>query len=737
MKIPFLSLYLMVAALLLPGLVSAQTPDTAPATPANATSGTASSQEKVALQLPNAPLDTVLNQYEQFTGKILLRGQNVNAPSIRLVVPEPIPKDKAIRLIEAALLLNGISLVPGPDNTVKVLFSGPKSGPRTEGIPILTRLEDLPPGDQVVSFYMPLTYIDTAKFLPIVQQATSGNPYFSVVELKDAGAVMVTDTSTLIRQYHKLKELADVPPARLTREFVQLERADAERVAELLNQLIQGRKQNQQQTGGGGNPAGLPPGTPGTETGGSGSANYLSGDIQLTPDRRTNRILVICSPMAFPPIRDLIKQFDEAVELEKPFVRPLKYVAADEVLPVLGELLSEVEGDVKEGAAPTGTSSPTTGSAARNASGNNRTGSSSSSTSGGGGLSKADQLGDPDDDQAPRSLNVGKTRLIADKRSNAILIIGSPESVNKVSSILDSLDIEPRQVFLSTVIGQLTLTRETEFGIDILNKYNGGVAGSSISQPRTTSFIDPKTLITAGAFPAGAAGLSLYGAFGDTIDAYVRAFEESRNFKVLSRPSVFTSNNKKATIVSGRRVPVPTQTITDVNSGNSNTSISYEDVVLKLEVIPLINADNEVTLRIAQQNDSIVDNQEVDGNVIPVIGTQEVTTTIKVKNNNTVILGGLIEDTASRTEGGVPILKDIPLLGYLFKTTNVERPRSELVVMIQPRVIGQGESETVKSDEEAQRYIIAPDARDMSDATTPVRTQLKRKPPRGLEPAKQ
>ncbi|MDX6767341.1 MAG: secretin N-terminal domain-containing protein [Candidatus Methylacidiphilales bacterium] len=696
----------------------------------------ATSQEMVPLQLPNAPVETVLSLYEQYTGKTILRGQNITGPFIRLVVAEPVPKDKAVRLIEAALLLNGFSLVPGPDNTVKVLNVGQKGGPRTEGIPIFTRAEDLPPGDQVVSFFVPLTYIDTSKFMQVVQQAASGNPYFGLVEMKDAGAVLVTDTSTLIRQYLKLKELADVPPARLTREFVQLERADAERVAELLNQLIQGRKQNQQQTGGG-NPQGLPPGTPGAEGAGSSEANYLSGDIQLTPDRRTNRILVICSPLAFPPIKQLIQQFDEAVELEKPFVRPLKYVAADEVLPVLGELLSEVEGDVKEGASSGsagGTKAPQSGSTS-----NSRTsGSSSSSGSGSGsGINKSDQLGSPDDDQAPRSLNVGKTRLIADKRSNAILIIGSPESVNKVSSILDSLDIEPRQVFLSTVIGQLTLTRETEFGVDILNKYNSGIASSSVT-PSSQSKLRPApgSLLSAASFVGAANGLTVYGAFGDIIDAYVRAFEETRNFKVLSRPSVFTSNNKKAVILSGRRVPVPTQSTTDISTGNTNTSINYEDVVLKLEVIPLINSDNEVTLQIAQQNDSIVDTQIVDSNEIPVISTQEVNTTIKVGNNNTVILGGLIEDTASRTETGVPILKDIPLLGYLFKTTNINRPRNELIVMIQPRVIGQGESVSEKSDEEAKRYLLSPDAADAAQKTEPVRTQLKRpKPPRGLSPA--
>lgn len=673
-----------------------------------ASPGAAVDNDLEALQIPNTPVDQVLVTYEQLTNKRLLRSPNLVGPNIRLVVSEPLSKAERARLIEAALLLNGFSLVPGPDNTVKVLNIGQKN-PRSEGVPIYTRLEDLPPGDQVVSFFMPLTYLDTGKFTQIVQQNASGNPYAGIMDLKDAGAVVVTDNTSYIRQLVKLKELADVPPARLTREFVQMERADAERVAETINQLIQGRRQGQQQ--------GQVP-QPGAEAAAQlGGGNTLAGDIQLTPDRRTNRILVICAPTAFATVRDLILQFDEEVALEKPTIRPLKYISAAEVLPVLGELLSEEEGDLKKGTAGASGSRPRTPAAQPRTTG----GSSGSGSS----FSREEQLSAPDEDQAPVSVSVGKTRLIADKRSNAIFIIGSPESVNKVSTILDGLDIRPRQVFLSTVIGQLTLTRETEFGVDILNKYNNGIAGQS-NQARSTPFIDPKTLLTAGAFPAGAAGLTLYGAFGDTIDAYVRAFESTNNFKVLSRPSVFTANNKKAMIVSGRREPVPTQTITDISGGNINSSINYEEVVLRLEVVPLINADNEVTLQISQDNDSIVDTRIISDNEVPVIGKQSVNTTIKVNNNSTVILGGLIEDQAQRQESGIPLLKDIPLLGYLFKTTNVDRPRRELIIMIQPRVVGEDETEETKSTEEMQRYLVAPDAREAAESTKPVRTQIKR-----------
>lgn len=656
----------------------------------------------VTLQLPNAQIDTILLQYEMLTGKRVLKGPNLAGPPVHLVIRTPVATVEATRLIEAALLLNGYALVPGPDNTVKAVAVSQKN-PRSEGVPIFTRLEDLPPGDQVVSLYIPLTYIDSAKFAGIVTASGSGNPFSSVLELKDAGAVVVTDTTSYIRHVARLKELSDVPPARLTREFVQLRHADAERVAEVINQLIQGRRQNQQ------------PGTPGEPppAGVAGSANLLTGDIQLTPDRRTNRILVICSPVAYLAVRELIEQFDQSVGAEKPVVRPLKYVSSSDVLPVLGELLAE-DGDAARTAA--GSDAP----ARSAASGASRA--APAATGRAAGLSKDDQLDAPEDDQAPVSLSVGKTRLIADKRANSILIIGSPESVTKVSALLDTLDVQPRQVFLSTVIGQLTLSRETEFGVDILNKYNKGIAGQS-NQARSTPFIDPKTLLSAAAFP-GTGGLTLYGAFGDTIDAYVRAFETTNNFKVLSRPSVFTANNKKAVIVSGRREPIPEQTIRDVSTGNTNSSINFEDVVLKLEVIPLINSDNEVTLRIAQQNDSIVDNRVIDDNSIPVISTQMVVTTVTVANNSTVILGGLIEDEAQKQISGVPFLKDIPLLGYLFKTTRVERPRRELVVMIQPRVIAAGQESQPASDLEANRYLVAPDAREAADTPKPVRTQI-------------
>jgi len=690
----------------------------------------AAPEEMVSLQFPNSPVESILSQYETLTGKHLLRGPNLNGPAIYLVVKQ-VPKSEAIRLIEAVLLLNGYSLVPGPDNSVKILNIGiSQKGPRGEGIPLFTRVADLPASDQVVSFFLPLTYLDPEKAQQLFQSQGGQNTYSQVTPLKEAHALVLTDNTSVIRQLIKLKELVDVPPAKLTKEFVELKHADAERVAKLINSIIQGRRENKISTVGQAllpnqpSNTGVRPPTAGTSAN-MDEANYLSGDIQLIADDRTNRILVICSPDVFSYIRELIEEFDSVVNLETPVVRSLKYIAAADVLPVLGDLLSEEDKDVKNGANSSGSSraNPTrTGTTSGGATGGS-TGSSRTETA-----SKADILGSPDDDQAPMSLIVGKTRLIADKRSNAIIIIGSPEQVTKVSGFLDDLDIKPKQVLLSTVIGQLSLEKDQDFGVDILQKFQDKVASQSQTATRSSSFLDPRTLTSEAAFPFAGTGLQLYGAFGNTISAYVRALETISNFKVLSRPSVFTTNNRKAVISSGSSEPVPGQTTTDITSGNTTSSVEYIPVVLKLEVIPLINSDNEISLQIGQQNDSITGSAVISGNTIPVISTQSVTTTVELKNDQTVILGGLIQDTSQKTETGIPYLKDIPLIGNLFKETDTKRPRTELVIMIQPKVITDQED----PQKEVNRYMIGVESKTALESTVPYQSQM----PKGSETIK-
>src|SRR5213078_2760170 len=163
-------------------------------------------------------------------------------------------------------------------------------------------------------------------------------------------------------------------------------------------------------------------------------------------------------------------------------------------------------------------------------------------------------------------------------------------------------------------------------------------------------------------------------------------------FKVMSRPTVFTSNNKKAIIASGQEVPVPVSTLTNagtiVNQAAVAASVEYKNVVLQLEVVPLINSEKEVSLDILQKLDSLVPNGNVNisGNSVPTIDTKYIRTNVSAQNGSTIILGGLIEDQKQKNYQGIPYLSRIPLIGAAFRSTASNKKRSELIVLMCPQV---------------------------------------------------
>jgi len=191
---------------------------------------------------------------------------------------------------------------------------------------------------------------------------------------------------------------------------------------------------------------------------------------------------------------------------------------------------------------------------------------------------------------------------------------------------------------------------------------------------------------------AGGSGLSGFVTAGNSMTAIVTALENSNRFRVVTRPSVFTRNNKKAIIASGQEIAVPTSIQSALNTTNgsngivSNSSVQFKRVALQLEVVPLINSDREVSLDILQKIDEVSGSTRIDNNDIPNIATRYVKTSVTVPDGGTLVLGGLIKQSMNRTKTGIPILGNIPVLGYLFSNTGKEKIRTELVILIRPMV---------------------------------------------------
>ncbi len=667
----------------------------------------------VRLQFPNSDVVDVLHLYEQLTGKKLVMDNFVQG-KVNIFIAKDVSREEAIKIIEMSMSLNGISLVPAGRDLVDVVGAG--QNPRKAPVPIVSDLADIPPGNPVISFLFRLQYADPQELQQVLMayfQGSSGT--INILALPKASALLVTQNADIIRQLASVINQVDVAPAEVVSEFIKLDRADASKVSDMLKDIFE--KGTESPTQPGVRSVKVPGAVPQPQQVEGAGLNVLSeeaiivGKIKLTPDVRTNRIHVVTRPINMPFIRQLIQEFDANVEFAKPVTRYLQYVSAGDVLPVLVQALTEPgtegAGAVPGGGLPGASPQPQQqqrGGGLGNTGGTNPYSSQfgNSGTGGGNGssLNISEELSTQPVNTAPQAVTIGNSKLIADQRANSIIVLGNREVVVKVEKILDQMDVQAPQVALRTVIGQLTLNNNEEFGVDYFAKYHDRLVGVArnngifaANNPTVPGGFEPSKLIQFSKIVQNVgAGANLYVAAGDAFAAIVHVLEATGRFKIVSRPTIFTSNNKKAIIASGQEVPVPTSTLTNAGVINQQasiqSSIEYKKVVLQLEVVPLINSEKEVSLDILQKVDSIVPNGAVNisGNQVPTIDTKYIRTNVSAQNGSTIILGGLIEDQKNKSDQGLPYLSRIPLIGAAFRSTVSAKKRSELIVLMCPQV---------------------------------------------------
>jgi len=689
----------------------------------------------VRLQFPNSDVVDVLHLYEQLTGKKLVMDNFVQG-KVNIFIAKDVSRDEAIKIIEMSMALNGISLVPAARDIVDVVGAG--QNPRKAPVPIISDLADIPAGNPVVSVLFKLQYADPQELQQVLMayfQGSSGT--INILALPKSSSLLVTQNADIIRQLAGVIEQVDVAPAEVVSEFIKLERADASKVVDMLKDIFEkGTETGQPGVRSVKMPGAAPQPVP-VEYGGAGVLSeeaIIVGKIKLTPDVRTNRIHIVTRPINMPFIRQLIHEFDANVEFGHPVTRYLKYVSAGDVLPVLVQALTEpgAEGGGAGGAVPGGQSPPPQGGAQQRRQGTTGLGASQygggeSSTTGGSTVNISEELSTEPVDTTPKAVTIGNSKLIADQRANSIIVLGNREVVVKVEKILDEMDVKAPQVALSTVIGQLTLSNNEEFGVDWFAKYQNKLVGISRNNtvfgnnnpfipipsvapvpsispgsiiPGSTSsgagsVIDPSNLINFSQIIQNVTtGTNVYFAAGNYLAGIVHLLESTGRFRVLSRPTVFTSNNKKAIIASGQEVPVPVNTLTNANAGIINqtaavsASIEYKKVVLQLEVVPLINSEKEVSLDILQKIDSLVPGGSVNisGNQVPTIDTKYIRTNVSAGNGSTIILGGLIQEQKNKQYTGIPYLARIPIIGAAFRGTSTSKTRQELIILMCPQV---------------------------------------------------
>ena len=662
----------------------------------------------------------VADEYSKYTGQRVLLSSATQDLEIRFFQRGPLTNEQAANLLVKVLGMEGYAFVPSGANEVKLLPKAQGNGANgpAELEDIIDDAADIPAGDDYISYFMKLDFIKPEEAVRTFTQSIHGlGPGAKIAAVPNASAILITGKSTFVRKLINQQRYIDVPTGNVATAWVELKYADSEEIAATLNEIM--NAQQQSDTTAGVTKVGSTKPKVGSTAPVANAAVSAAGEeipVQIVPDPRLNKIFIMGRPVDIVFVEGLVRQFDAPPNRNSFYKRKLRFIIASDFLQIAADALEAHNGS--------GSDSPNRQSNARNNQQRNQSSRPSNSGDRGGNSrsSNAESVEEFNVSDVPESIVVGKTFIVADNLANSILVQGPPESVRIVTELVDKLDGRPQQVMISTVFGEASLGNGTDIGVSLGAIARGGdkdAAGSTGGGGLLPSFAD--LLTNAGLNTAVvddfARGLNVYGRIND-FTGVIRALESSSDFKILSRPTVYTANNRKAVISSGSSIAVPTNQFNSGTTGQS-TNIEYRDVLLRFEVVPLINSEDEVTLRISLINDTVGEDQNIGDLTVPTIGTETITTTVTVKNNATVVIGGLVTEVERNSKSGVPVLSRIPGIGRLFSRTRKSVERRELLVFIQPKIVGGHTSQFDVQEDMERRYDVAPAAREFADGVLP------------------
>ncbi|MFT4045100.1 MAG: type IV pilus secretin PilQ [Solimonas sp.] len=294
------------------------------------------------------------------------------------------------------------------------------------------------------------------------------------------------------------------------------------------------------------------------------------------------------------------------------------------------------------------------------------------------------------------SLLSDRGRVSVDERTNTLLVLETRDKIEEIRQLVARLDIPVRQVLIESriVIANEDFAREmgTKFGVSTTGSIgsssigqSGNNTGSDSAVSGTTPSLDDSYIVnlpTADSAPS--IGWTILG-LNFQIDLELQALQTEDRGEVISSPRVVTANGKQAVIEQGQEIPYQT-----TSSSSSSSTTSFKKAVLSLTVTPQITPDNRVIMDLNVTNDSVGSNVSTAGGTAPAIDTRKLDTQVLIRSGETVVLGGIFQRTQSKSSSKVPLLGDIPLLGFLFRNSDDEDSKRELLVFVTPKVLQEG-----------------------------------------------
>jgi general secretion pathway protein D len=307
----------------------------------------------------------------------------------------------------------------------------------------------------------------------------------------------------------------------------------------------------------------------------------------------------------------------------------------------------------------------------------------------------------------------GQTKIIADQRSNSLLIFATAADMVRIKAVVEKLDVLLAQVLIEAIIMDVNFGNTLEFGVSAAQRQKNWQDNPTVKTAGLMNNNQPfynflQQVATNGGVLPGLStspnNFSYFANIGDTWDIALRAAASDNNANVIQRPRIQTSQAKAATFFVGNTVPYVTGTYYGGGYGGGNSSsYSQLSVGVELDVTPFINPDGLVVMDINQEIDDVAGYTTIDGNKVPNTDKRTLSSEIAVRDRDTIILGGFIRSDKSKSRTGVPILQDIPILGALFSSRSDSKNREELIVLMRPTVLKTPELASAQTIREEQR----------------------------------
>jgi general secretion pathway protein D len=674
----------------------------------------------VVFNFDNADIEIVLQATSELLVFNYVLSPEARGKKVTVQTTGRIPVDDIFPVLLTILDVNGLAAVKsGSVYRIIAKQGAPQVSTRTV---VGSELDPGVPADEVLTQIIPLRFtnsVDVSALLrPFVPQQGA------ITAHRDTNLLVITDVAGNIRRLLDIVKLLDVDVASNELQIIQLKHADAQEVAQILTQLFaSGRFRST----GAQLPAGVtPPAAPQAAPGAPAAARPAAAGAEpggaeraplIVPERRSNSLIIYARKGEMETISRLIEKLDADVYGGQ---RVFFYFAENTKAKDLASTLDAIfgRGTGSASTSTTTTSRPTTGAgtpglptqpsiqpAPRTTAGPTGGTSPGSGLFGGEGVPVG-----------------GETRFIADEVTNSIIVTTYPRIWTEVLDIIKKLDRMPRQVLIEVLAAEITLDDSTSLGIEWALRHGrfdaSFTASGTIPSRPPPSLLDPllgNGLLGATGF---APGLNFFTFAAKEFLVAINALAAEDKVSILSSPSVMTTENKKAVINVSKSVPILTsqqsvvggtiQQATNSTGIVGTQTVEYKDVGIVLTVTPRIGEQGTVALDIKQEVNDILQQQTPPTNS-PSFSKREAETSVVLVNNQTLVLGGLIQNKRDVAKSGLPFLNKIPVLGYLFRNTTETISKTELLLLITPRVVGTA-LDAIKITDQMRR--ITPELRD-------------------------